>query len=361
MGKVIAVTITQAKELIKAAWNANHAPALVGSPGVGKTAIVRAAAKELGYDMNDVFEVIAAAHEATDFVGIPFVGASGRLTMHTIPEIRAAVERPCVLFFDELTGGAPSVQQAIMRIVLEKRVGCERLHEKTVIAAAYNPTEQTAGGVDISAPLRNRLKTYELAPSIGEIQAYFRKMGDEGSSLREEGVDFAATLSVKPDLIDMQPRGDLFASPRAWEHTLRSWDKNADVIESGVLAREDIAAGCLGDHVADAYAGIRKIRKQLPSIEEISKTPKKAKLPRDVEAKVGLAGLIARAAERDLWATWVYLGRFDPNEVGSAEAQAIAISVIRDLPIERHNRSPFRSEGEDAKEKVQAQVRKGRR
>lgn len=55
-----------------------------------------------------------------------------------------------------LTTAPPAVQSALLRVVLERKVGFYPLPSKVRIVAAANPPDLMTGGWDLSPPLRNR-------------------------------------------------------------------------------------------------------------------------------------------------------------------------------------------------------------
>jgi len=61
-----------------------------------------------------------------------------------------------LLFLDELSTAPPAVQAALLRLVLERRVGALHLPPGVRIVAAANPRSSAADGWELSAPLANR-------------------------------------------------------------------------------------------------------------------------------------------------------------------------------------------------------------
>ena len=90
--------------------------------------------------------VIASIHEPSDFSGLPIVGddpAHQGVPMAP-PDwaVRIARSGRGLLFFDELSSAPPAVQAALLRVVLERRVGSLDLPEQVRIVAAAEPTGQ---------------------------------------------------------------------------------------------------------------------------------------------------------------------------------------------------------------------------
>src|SRR5512138_1135835 len=130
---------------------------LWGEPGIGKTAALGQLADSLGLPLTTV---IASVHEPTDFAGLPVVGADP--AAHGVPlappdwAVRLARAGRGLLFLDELSTAPPAVQAALLRLVLERRVGALRLPPGVRIVAAANPRASAADGWELSAPLANR-------------------------------------------------------------------------------------------------------------------------------------------------------------------------------------------------------------
>src|SRR5690349_6907773 len=136
---------------------ANLPVLLWGEPGIGKSATLAQLAEGLGLPIETV---IASIHEPSDFSGLPIVGddpATQGVPMAP-PDwaIRIARAGTGLLFFDELSSAPPAVQAALLRVVLERRVGSLHLPDRVRIVAAANPPSSAADGWHLSPPLANR-------------------------------------------------------------------------------------------------------------------------------------------------------------------------------------------------------------
>ncbi len=130
-------------------------PALVwGAPGTGKSSFVEG----LGRDDLPVFTLIASIHDPTDFSGFPMLDKETGSMQFAPPSWLRQFETTGrgILFLDELTTAPPSVQAALLRVVLERHVGSHELPDGVAIVAAGNPPEQMTAGWELSAPLANR-------------------------------------------------------------------------------------------------------------------------------------------------------------------------------------------------------------
>lgn len=130
---------------------------LWGEPGIGKTAAITQLAADLDLPLTTV---IASVHEPSDFAGLPVVGDDPAVQGVPMapPEWAVALAGAGrgLLFLDELSTAPPAVQAALLRVVLERRVGALPLPPGIRIVAAADPRASAAGGWELSAPLANR-------------------------------------------------------------------------------------------------------------------------------------------------------------------------------------------------------------
>src|SRR3954468_24601078 len=130
---------------------------LWGEPGIGKTATLTQLAEGFGLPLTTV---IASVHEPSDFAGLPIVGDDP--AVQGVPmappdwAVRLVRAGKGLLFLDELSTATPAVQAALLRVVLERRVGALQLPPGVRIVAAANPRASAADGWELSPPLANR-------------------------------------------------------------------------------------------------------------------------------------------------------------------------------------------------------------
>ena len=202
---------------------------LWGSPGTGKTSVVRALGESLGWPVE---VVVGSIREPTDFAGLPVVVDGGvRLAPPTWAR-RLADAGEGVLFLDELTTAPPAVQAAMLRIVLERVVGDLALPPGVRVVAAANPPEQAADGWELTPPLANRLVHLDWPVDASAVAdglavgfpapAVQRHAGPDPARLATARATVGAFLKVRPTLVLQVPTvaaqaGRGWPSPRSWE------------------------------------------------------------------------------------------------------------------------------------------------
>ncbi|MFF0484500.1 AAA family ATPase [Streptomyces sp. NPDC004435] len=302
---------------------------LWGEPGIGKTAALSRLAEELGLPLTTV---IASVHEPTDFSGLPVLGddpAARGVTMAP-PDwaVRLVREGRGLLFLDELSTAPPAVQAALLRLVLERRVGTLTLPPGVRIVAAANPRASAADGWELSAPLANRFVhlrwTHEHDVVVRGLGGTWpRATLPRLDPLRlPEAVDRArravcGLLGARPTLVHRLPteetrRGGAWPSPRSWDMTLRLL-AFATVADSSRDVLSFLIRGAVGDGPGfELLAWLDRM--DLPDPEVLLADPTGAELPeRGDRRQAALEAVVTAVRERparDRWdAAWVLLAR----------------------------------------------------
>ncbi|WP_280423455.1 AAA family ATPase [Nocardia carnea] len=211
---------------------------LWGEPGIGKTAALTQLAESLDLPLTTV---IASVHEPSDFSGLPIIGDDP--AEHGVPmappdwAVRLVRSGRGLLFLDELSTAPPAVQAALLRLVLERRIGALQLPPGVRIVAAANPRSSAADGWELSPPLANRFVHLQWAHDHDVVvrglggtwpRATLPRLAPEKFA---EAVAFArravcGLLAARPALVHQLPssetrRGGAWPSPRSWDMTLR--------------------------------------------------------------------------------------------------------------------------------------------
>lgn len=238
---------------------------LWGKPGVGKSSYI----ESLGTETTKVLTLIASIHDPTDFSGLP-VFDEGKVK-YAIPEWVEMFDK-CekgVLFLDELSTAPPSVQAALLRVVLERKVGFHNLPEQVRIVAAANPPDLMVGGWELSPPLRNRFvhlnwdieaSTYINALHEGWAKAKLPEIDKKKHALFVESwkLKIVAFLKLSPEAISSPPDNNpyAFASPRSWDFVacllasceLLGFTPTSNNTSSKVAI--ELVKGCIGEDIA---------------------------------------------------------------------------------------------------------------
>ena len=239
---------------------------LWGDPGTGKTQTVERFAREAGWHMESV---IASLHEPTDFGGLPVRTPEG-VTFEPPAWARRVADHdgPTLVFFDEVNTATPATQNALMRVVLEGRVGELDLGDDVCFVAAANPPSQNSGAWDLSAPLANRFGHLRWPVTLDEWRTGFLTEWPRlvplsidtvraAASLQSAKTLVAAFVSTRPALLTSVPEADADASigwpsARTWE-SLAKCEATCGVVDADRTVRQLIAVALVGDGAAIEY------------------------------------------------------------------------------------------------------------
>ena len=114
------MTSTALVTVLRAAGRAGVAVCLWGDPGIGKSALINAAAEADGVPCETV---IGSLREPSDFAGLPVVTDDGVRLEPPAWAKRLHAAQAGYLFLDELSTSPPAVQAAMLGVALERRVG----------------------------------------------------------------------------------------------------------------------------------------------------------------------------------------------------------------------------------------------
>jgi hypothetical protein len=335
-----ALTLTVAADLPVLLW---------GEPGIGKTAALTQLAAALDLPLTTV---IASVHEPSDFSGLPVVGddpAEQGVPMAP-PDwaVRLVRAGRGLLFLDELSTAPPAVQAALLRLVLERRIGALQLPPGVRIVAAANPRSSAADGWELSPPLANRFVHLQWTH---DHEVVVRGLGGTWPRATlpwldpeklPEAVAFArravcGLLTGRPKLVHRLPssearRGGAWPSPRSWEMAM-SLIAFATAAGSSREVLSLLVRGTVGDGPGlELLAGVDRM--DLPDPETLLADPTAGELPErgDLRQAVldGVVAAVRNRPDRARWdAAWALLVR--ALETGAPDLVVVPATTLASL------------------------------
>ena len=322
---------------------------LWGEPGIGKTAALTQLAEELDLPLTTV---IASVHEPSDFSGLPVVGDDpAEQGVPLAPPdwaVRLVRAGRGLLFLDELSTATPAVQAALLRLVLERRIGSLQLPPGVRIVAAANPRASAADGWELSPPLANRFVHLLWAH---DHEVVVRGLGGTwpratlpklDAALLPQAVDRArravcGLLGTRPALVHRLPstetrRGGAWPSPRSWDMAL-SLIAFATAAGSSRDVLSLLVRGTVGDGPGlELLAWLDRM--DLPDPEVLLADPGAAELPeRGDRRQAALEGVVeavrARPAKARWDAAWALLVR--ALETGAPDLVVVPATTLASL------------------------------
>lgn len=291
------VPYSQAKRMLATYLKSGLVPMMEGSPGIGKSALAKWIAKEFNLL---VIDLRLSQCDPTDLLGFP--NSNGKkafyVPMATFP--LKGDELPTnpdtgfkydgwLLFLDEFNSANRSVQAAAYKLVLDKMVGQEQLHERVKIICAGNKETDGAIVEPMSTALQSRLVHMELVLSVPEWldHAYEAGFDHRISDYIKYKIDQLYTF--KPDHSDKT-----YACPRTWEFASHLMKNISDLRDADTVP---LLSGTLSEGVAREFLIFCRVYRELPKISEILDDPGRIAVPNEPSILYAMSGTLAGSAK----------------------------------------------------------------
>lgn len=257
------------------------APLMVwGSPGVGKSSIVRQVCEDRGIEFIDVR---LAQMEPCDIRGLPVPNREEKVMDWFVngnwprdPNGKG------VIFLDELSAADRSVAVAAYELVLDRRLG--KLYQVPpgylIVAAGNNATDK-AIACTMSSALANRFMHVELKEDAEAWLSWARQ-----NDVHPAVIGF---LTYKPGLLfnmDGENLGRGWPSPRSWERVSQLCHMYRD--QQDTLLRK-LVYGCVGNGAGVEFMEFYKINAEFDNILDVMTDPNsKIKIPDRADQKYAM-------------------------------------------------------------------------
>ena len=273
--------LSDAIPAVETAIRENYNLGFKGSPGIGKTDVLKACAKKLGFDLMISHPVIS---EPTDYKGLPAL-VNNVAEFLPYGDLRRMLDakKELVVLFDDLGQVPATVQAAIMQITLERQIGEHKISPFVRFLIATNNRKDKAGVAGILTPLVNRFTLLDIEADVNDWVKWALQ--------NAVPVELIAFLRFKPELINtFESKADVsFASPRSIT-MLGGW------IKSNII-NLDVWKGCVGEKFAIEMYAFYKVFKELAGLpDKIIMNPDSANIPSNPATMYALCGALTHRA-----------------------------------------------------------------
>lgn len=257
------MNISKLKECVFITLKANLTPFIQGSPGLGKSAIVREIAEE---NKMKLIDVRLSQCDISDLNGLPKLDGKKAtfLPFDVFPVEGDKVPdgyQGWLLFLDELNSANKAVQAAAYKLILDHMVGNHKLHDKVRVCAAGNLITDNAVVNQLSTALRSRLINFTV-DSNNLLDDWFKWAYEHEIDAR-----ILAFIKYKPNYLftfDPEKDDETYACPRTWEMT----DKVIKLIKN-LDNYKELIRGAIGT-IGDEFVEYTKYANKLPKFEDIA-------------------------------------------------------------------------------------------
>ena len=279
-------TFNEARKLVALCLERNIPVMLVGSPGIGKTDLVKSVAKELGYTLHVDLPVIS---EPTYFGGFP-IDKDGFVSLLPLSKYKPLFETKddTIFFMDDIGQAKKAVQAAAMQVALARRIGDYELSPKVRVLAATNRRQDAAGVNSILEPLKGRFFIIHMEVDIKEWTIWAIK--------NRIHPDIIAFLNFRPDYLNkFEPTPEIVNTPNP-----RNWARFSAIYEGLAEEEAEIAAnGNVGEEATVEFMAFLKIAKSIPSIDELVRNPQRVNELNEASQKFAVATACIHHSDKD--------------------------------------------------------------
>jgi hypothetical protein len=298
---------------LKVALAANQPVMLHGSPGVGKSDVVRQVGADTGHE---IIDLRLSQLDPVDLRGVPSVDMNKHETRWNPPNFLPNKGKG-ILFLDEINSAAQATQAAAYQLVLDRKLGDYVLPPGWKIVAAGNRANDKAIVNQMSTALKNRFThlNYEvnnddwcdwaLRNNIAiEVLGFirFRPMHLNEFEQRNNSKEERDRLQRIKD-------AQAFATPRSWKFM-------SDIVSQKPAPEieYELYSGVVGEGCAAEFMGYLKYYRDLPNLDALLMNPDKAKVPDAPATLYALStGLAAKATADNFERVVKYALRMPPE------------------------------------------------
>ena len=294
-----------------------------GHMGTGKSSLLRTLAREL--PKHTAFYFDGTTKDLGDIMLPKLKDADGQdyVRFATNEELGVHLRnQPIILMLDEFGKSNPSVKNALLLLMLERKIGSYELHPESIVFATTNLGSEGVG--DLLLPhMRNRM-TIITARKPGHMEWIEWGINNEiDHSLlgwcKDNPQLFQTFEDVKnpdenPYIFHPSAVRTAFVTPRSLEkasHILKVRHKMSDKTVMSALM------GTIGERAAMDLMAFVKLADQLPSLQSIKDDPLTAKVPTSASAVCMVVYRTLSTLDRDWIDAWMdYLDRLDKEAQG---------------------------------------------
>lgn len=308
-----------------------------GPPGIGKSDLVRQVAAKMREDLYakgaigvpDEYKLIdlrAAMLDAVDVHGLPTITEEdGRAVVKWIVARFFPRDGYGIIFLDELNRAPITVMNALLQLVLDRRVGDYVLPDGYAILSACN-RETDGGGVQrMTAALKLRFEHDYLGVDLDE---WCRWAVQNDVHPVVYAYNRFATSQGKSSLHDFRPEAPGGgANPRAWA----SVSKLMHLVETMAKAPayevlQAKVCGLVGEDYGIAFMGFRSMFTKMPNIDQIILDSTAVSVPTDVQVLYCVAATLATRATMSTFENVATFAR----RMGETAGEEFMVMCIRD-------------------------------
>jgi len=293
-----------------------------GHMGTGKSSLLKILADELPSHTPCYFDCTTKDLGDISIPKMANIDNADFVTYATNEELGVHIDAPIILMVDEYGKANPAVKNALLRLMLERKIGSHALHPDSIVFATTNLGAEGVG--DLLPPhARNRITVVTARkPDNMEWIEWGINNGVDHTLLGWckdnpqvfHGFEDVKDPSDNPYIYHPQQQRAAFCTPRSLE-AASDWLKQRHLIDDQTLT--GVLIGTIGDRAAMDLMAFVRLADQLPTLQSIKDAPNTARIP-DSASAVCMVVYRTLASLDDTWVDqWLdYMVRLDKEAQG---------------------------------------------
>lgn len=284
-----------------------------GSPGVGKSQIVKQVADALGFQLIDLR---LSQLDPVDLRGIPSVDTKTKRTNWNTPSFLPR-DGKGIIFYDEINAATTSMQAAAYQLILDRKLGDYTLPDGWAQVAAGNRITDRAIVNPMSTALKNRFAHLNFEVNNDDWCSWALKADIATAVL--SFIRFRPTLLNEFEVRDLSKEeaarvaklknNNAFATPRSWEAVSKVMK-----MKPNPNSEYEMYSGIIGEGAAIEFIGFLKYERELPNLDALLLNPKGTPVPTNPATLYALStGLAAKTTKGCFDGVMIYADRM-PKE-----------------------------------------------
>ena len=326
--QMYALTLDQCVDLI-AAVGSKRTVLAQGDMGNGKSSMIHMLGSTLPTHGKVYFD--ATTKDLGDIMipSMQSIEKDGCVRMIPHEELGLHLEGPIILMLDELYKANPAVKNAMLRLILERKIGSYSLHPDSIVFATTNKGSEGVGDM-IPPHARNRMTVVQIKKTNHMDWIEWGINNEVDHSLLGWVKDNPHLMASFDDVKDPDENPYIFhpKQQRAAFVTPRSLEAASDILKRREhfddMTLTAALMGTIGDRGAMDLMAFVSLSDQLPTLQAIKDDPTNAKVPSSAAAVCMVVYRTLAAMDKDWLNSWMdYLPRLD------TEAQAMFANGVR--------------------------------
>lgn len=309
--QLVKKTLSETKDYVEKCIISRLTPFVSGSPGLGKSAMVRSIANKYGLKLIDIR---LSQLDPTDVSGLPSIqgGRSHYLPPSMFPLLGDPIPEGYsgfLIFFDEINSAPRSVLAAAYKIILDRAIGEYPLHPHCAIVAAGNLLDDNAIANDLGTALRSRMVHIHTKSDASEYISYALKSKYDPRIISY--IEYQKNKVNTFEQFQKNSSDETFACERTWDFVnqlLKTISPNP--LTPIPSEYTDLLVGTIGS-TAIEFCAFTSAFGNLPKFEEIESNPLSAPMPTEPSVKYLLMTMLVSNSElSNIDTVMKYVSRF---------------------------------------------------